>query len=100
MEDRFFATVFFGSALLFLAMLFVAAALIGAVILLACDHLSYFKDKIHQPMTSSMLGIFPEFWFPATTLALPITCFEISRILSRLELLVPPPECVFVKVPN
>jgi hypothetical protein len=35
MEDRFFATVFFGSALLFLAMLFVAAALIGAVILLA-----------------------------------------------------------------
>jgi Na+/melibiose symporter-like transporter len=32
-EDRFFATVFLGSALLFLAMLFVAAALIGAVIL-------------------------------------------------------------------
>lgn len=35
MEDRFFATVFFGSALLFLAMLFVAAAVIGAVILVA-----------------------------------------------------------------
>jgi hypothetical protein len=34
-EDRFFATVFFGSALLFLAMLFVAAAVIGAVMLLA-----------------------------------------------------------------
>jgi hypothetical protein len=34
-EDRFFATVFFGSALLFLAMLFAAAALIGAVLLLA-----------------------------------------------------------------
>lgn len=34
-EDRFFATVFFGSALLFLAMLFVAAATIGAVILIA-----------------------------------------------------------------
>jgi Na+-transporting methylmalonyl-CoA/oxaloacetate decarboxylase gamma subunit len=32
-EDRFFATVFFGSALLFLAMLFVASALIGAIIL-------------------------------------------------------------------
>jgi hypothetical protein len=32
-EDRFFATVFFGSALLFLAMLFVAAAVIGAIIL-------------------------------------------------------------------
>ena len=34
-EDRFFATVFFGSALLFLAMLFAAAAVIGAVTLLA-----------------------------------------------------------------
>jgi hypothetical protein len=31
-EDQFFATVFFGSALLFLAMLFTAAAVIGAVI--------------------------------------------------------------------
>jgi len=36
-EDRFFATVFFGSALLFLAMLFVAAAVIGAVILVAAS---------------------------------------------------------------
>ena len=35
LEDRFFATVFFGSALLFLAMLFASAALIGAVILMA-----------------------------------------------------------------
>jgi hypothetical protein len=35
LEDRFFATVFFGSALLFLAMLFVAAALIGSVMLVA-----------------------------------------------------------------
>jgi hypothetical protein len=34
-EDRFFATVFFGSALLFLAILFAAAAVIGAVMLLA-----------------------------------------------------------------
>jgi hypothetical protein len=33
-EDRFFATVFFGSALLFLAMLFVAAATIGAITLI------------------------------------------------------------------
>jgi hypothetical protein len=36
-EDRFFATVFFGSALLYLAMLFVAAAVIGAVILVAAS---------------------------------------------------------------
>jgi hypothetical protein len=34
-EDRFFASVFFGSALLFLAMLFAAAALGGALILVA-----------------------------------------------------------------
>jgi hypothetical protein len=32
-EDRFFATVFLGSGLLFLAMLFIAAAIAGAVIL-------------------------------------------------------------------
>ncbi len=32
-EDRFFATVFFGSALLLLSMLFAAAAVIGAIIL-------------------------------------------------------------------
>jgi hypothetical protein len=36
-EDRFFATVFFGSALLFLAMLFAAAAIGGAVMLLAAS---------------------------------------------------------------
>jgi len=35
LEDRFFATVFFGSALLFLAMLFVAAGTIGAIVLVA-----------------------------------------------------------------
>ena len=35
LEDRFFATVFFGSGLLFLAMLFIAAAAIGAIVLLA-----------------------------------------------------------------
>jgi len=32
-EDRFFATVFFGSGLLFLAVLFVASAMVGALIL-------------------------------------------------------------------
>jgi hypothetical protein len=32
-EDRFFATVFFGSAMLFLAMLFAAAAVAGALVL-------------------------------------------------------------------
>jgi hypothetical protein len=33
LEDRFFATVFFGSGLLFLGMLFTAAGLIGAIIM-------------------------------------------------------------------
>ena len=32
-EDRFFSTVFFGSALLFLAMLFASAAVLGAIVL-------------------------------------------------------------------
>jgi len=32
-EDRFFATVFFGSGLLFLAMLFSAAAIVGAILI-------------------------------------------------------------------
>lgn len=35
LEDRFFATVFFGSGLLFLAMLFAAAAMIGSILLVA-----------------------------------------------------------------
>jgi hypothetical protein len=38
MEDRFFATVFFGSGLLFLAMLFTAAALVGAIIIAFAMH--------------------------------------------------------------
>jgi MFS family permease len=33
LEDRFFATVFLGSSLLFLAMLFISAAVVGAIIL-------------------------------------------------------------------
>jgi MFS family permease len=33
LEDRFFATVFLGSSLLFLAMLFIVAAVVGAIIL-------------------------------------------------------------------
>jgi len=37
-EDRFFATVFFGSGLLFLAMLFVWAAVVGAIIQAFASH--------------------------------------------------------------
>jgi len=38
LEDRFFATVFFGSAVLFLAMLFTAAAILGALVLAFAAH--------------------------------------------------------------
>jgi hypothetical protein len=37
-EDRFFATVFFGSGLLFLAMLFTSAAIIGAILIAFAMH--------------------------------------------------------------
>ena len=33
LEDRFFATVFFGSGILFLAMLFIAAAIVGGILI-------------------------------------------------------------------
>jgi hypothetical protein len=38
LEDRFFATVFFGSGLLFLGMLFIAAALVGAILMAFTAH--------------------------------------------------------------
>jgi len=37
MEDRFFATVFLGSGLLFLGMLFMGAAIIGAIVVIAAS---------------------------------------------------------------
>src|SRR4249919_2231411 len=46
-EDRFFATVFFGSALLFLAMLFAAAAITGTVVLMAAS--ADPGELIHSP---------------------------------------------------
>ncbi|HYB50623.1 MAG TPA: hypothetical protein VED47_05880 [Burkholderiaceae bacterium] len=46
LEDRFFATVFLGSGLLFLALLFVAAALSGAVVLV--------YEAEHEALTQSV----------------------------------------------
>ncbi len=40
LEDRFFATVFFGSGLLFLGMLFTAAAVVGALIIASAAELT------------------------------------------------------------
>jgi hypothetical protein len=47
-EDKFFATVFFGSGLLFLAMLFAAAAVIGSIILV-------FTAEPHAMLNSTTL---------------------------------------------
>jgi hypothetical protein len=49
-EDRFFATVFFGSGLLFLAMLFAAGAVIGAILLV-------FAAEPNQMLNSTTLHI-------------------------------------------
>jgi len=46
-EDRFFETVFLGSALLFLAMLFVAAAIIGALLLVFAARPTEMLDSLH-----------------------------------------------------
>jgi hypothetical protein len=46
LEDRFFATVFFGSGLLFLGMLFTAAAIVGALI-------TAFPAQPEQPIDSA-----------------------------------------------
>ena len=47
-EDRFFATVFLGSALLFLAMLFAGAAIAGAIMLMASS--AEFTDLTKLPV--------------------------------------------------
>ena len=41
LEDRFFATVFLGSSLLFIGLLFVAATLVGALVVLSQFHESH-----------------------------------------------------------
>jgi hypothetical protein len=46
LEDRFFATVFLGSGLLFLAMLFIAAGLIGAILIA-------FAEEPHRPIDTA-----------------------------------------------
>jgi hypothetical protein len=45
-EDRFFATVFLGSGLLFLGMLFVAAAIVGAMLVALKDDPTAFGSRV------------------------------------------------------
>lgn len=45
LEDRFFATVFFGSGLLFLGMLFTAAAIVGAILMVFATQPEHLIDS-------------------------------------------------------
>jgi hypothetical protein len=62
LEDRFFATVFFGSALLFLATLFVAAAIAGAFVLAFAGRLDEITrtDTFHfaRAITYSLMNVY------------------------------------------
>src|SRR5207244_5369338 len=57
-EDRFFATVFLGSGLLFVAMLFVAAAVAGGLIAIASSGLPDGSTlALGRNVTSSLLNV-------------------------------------------
>lgn len=58
-EDRFFATVFLGSGLLFVAMLFVAAAIAGATIAVAGSRLPGAETlALSRNITASLLNVY------------------------------------------
>ena len=61
-EDRFFATVFFGSGLLFLGMLFVAAAVVGAMLIAFKDEPAAFaaspEFRFARTAASSLVNVY------------------------------------------
>src|SRR5271165_606320 len=61
-EDRFFATVFLGSGLLFLGMLFVAAAIVGAMLIAFRDEPAAFSAlptfRLATAVSSSLVNIY------------------------------------------
>ncbi len=61
-EDRFFATVFFGSGLLFLGMLFVAAAVVGAMLIAFRDEPAAFAASPHfrfaRAVATSLVNVY------------------------------------------
>ena len=78
-EDRFFATVFFGSGILFLGMLFAAAAMLGAILItfstqpkeLVDSATFYFvRATAHTIMNIYMIKMAAVFMITASTLAL------------------------------
>ena len=78
-EDRFFATVFFGSGLLFLGMLFTAAAMVGAILigfnaqpkeLVNSATFHFVRASAHTIMHNYMVKMAAVFMMTASTLAI------------------------------
>jgi hypothetical protein len=82
-EDRFFATVFLGSGLLFVAMLFVAAAVGGAVIAAASlSQLDASTLALSRDMTESLLNVYSMRMAAVFTLTT-VTIARRTQIVSR-----------------
>src|SRR6516162_4598679 len=78
-EDRFFATVFFGSGILFLGMLFAAAAMVGAILitfsmqpneLVNSATFHFVRATAHTIMNIYMVKMAAVFMMTASTLAI------------------------------
>ena len=89
-EDRFFATVFFGSGLLFVAMLFVAAAVSGGLIANASSSLPDGSTlALGRNVTSSLLNVYAMRMaavFTLTTVTIARRTEIVSRWLTRAGL--------------
>ena len=82
-EDRFFATVFFGSGLLFVAMLFVAAAVSGGLIANASSSLPDGSTlALGRNVTSSLLNVYAMRMAAVFTLTT-VTIARRTEIVSR-----------------
>jgi hypothetical protein len=82
-EDRFFATVFFGSGLLFVAMLFVAAAVSGGLIANASSSLPDGSTlALGRNITSSLLNVYAMRMAAVFTLTT-VTIARRTEIVSR-----------------
>jgi hypothetical protein len=82
-EDRFFATVFFGSGLLFVAMLFVAAAVSGGLIANASSSLPDGSTlALGRTITSSLLNVYAMRMAAVFTLTT-VTIARRTEIVSR-----------------
>jgi hypothetical protein len=82
-EDRFFATVFLGSGLLFVAMLFVAAAVAGATIAVAGSRLPGADTlALSRNVTASLLNVYAMRMAAVFTLTT-VNIARRTRIVSR-----------------